>query len=249
MNRFFVGLHHPSTAWPFANVMLSITTLRGRKRSMRINDWIMDSGAFTEISTYGRWRSQPESYAAEITRWSRCGNLLAAVTQDMMCEPAILARTGLSIGWHQAITVERYTRISRATSVYVMPVLQGFAPKDYVRHVEMYGDLLGYEQWVAVGSICKRNSDPGAIEDVLLAIKSVRPDLKLHGFGIKLTALEVPLICQLLESADSMAWSYAARREDGAGHDPRDALRYAAKIERLTSRTMFVQPQLLQWWS
>lgn len=209
----------------------------------------MDSGAFTEISTHGLWRSEPEAYAEEINQWLTVGNLMAAVSQDMMCEPFILEKTGLSVERQQEITIERYQRIIQIADVYVMPVIQGFEPRDYARHVAMYGDRLTFGQWVGVGSVCKRNSDPEQIEDVLLAIKSVRPDLRLHGFGIKITALENHTVCDLLESADSMAWSYAARRESKGGADPRDALRYAAKIERIINRPMFIQPQLLQWWS
>ena len=57
-------------------------------------------------------------------------------------------------------------------------------------HVCRYGELLTPGQWVGVGSVCKRNGNPDQIEDILLAIKAQRPDLRLHGFGIKLEALK-----------------------------------------------------------
>lgn len=65
---------------------------------------------------------------------------------------------------------------------------------------------------MGVGSVCKRNSDPDAIQWVLTCIKQVRPDLRLHGFGLKLTALRVPAIRELLHSSDSMAWSFHERK-------------------------------------
>jgi hypothetical protein len=189
-------------------------------------------------------------YAEEINRWQSNGTLLAAVTQDMMCESFIMNKTGLTVEAHQTITIERYQRIVNACGAYVMPVLQGFAPRDYIRHVHMYGSLLGYNQWTGVGSVCKRNSDPDAIEDVLLAIKSVRPDLKLHGFGIKITALQNGNVCDMLHSSDSMAWSFAGRNDiNGDAHDPRGALKYACQIERVINSPMFIQPELLRWWS
>jgi hypothetical protein len=43
-----------------------------------------------------------------------------------------------------------------------------------------------------------------------MAIKNERPDLRLHGFGLKTTALADPLVRSMLWSADSMAWSFAA---------------------------------------
>ena len=149
-----------------------------------------------------------------------------------MCEPFILAKTGLTIAEHQRLTIDRFLALRDAgTGVYIMPVLQGFAPADYVRHIEMYGDALPPGAWVGVGSVCKRNGDARQIEAVLLAIKAARPDLRLHGFGLKTTALRSGLVRSLLFSADSMAWSYAARREKGNGNKWQDAEEFRSIID------------------
>jgi len=229
--------------------MISINSLRDRKRPFRVNSWVMDSGAFTELSTYGQWRTTPEEYASNIERLKHNGNLVAAVTQDLMCEPVILKKTGLTIKDHQTITIERYRQLIHLTDVYIMPVLQGYSPPSYSAHVRQYGSLLKHDQWVGVGSVCKLNGNPNRIEDILLAIKTERPDLRLHGFGLKLTALKRPTVRALLHSSDSMAWSYAARKEDASEHDPRRALAYAARIEALIGRPSFIQTQLFHWWS
>ena len=81
----------------------------------------MDSGGFTELSTYGRWRTSSQQYADEINRWKDNGNLVAAVTQDLMCEPSILHKTGLTIGDHQKITVDRYARLLDLTTFTSCP--------------------------------------------------------------------------------------------------------------------------------
>jgi hypothetical protein len=47
--------------------MTSINTIRDRKGPFRINDWMMDSGGFTELSTHGRWRTSPQQYADKST--------------------------------------------------------------------------------------------------------------------------------------------------------------------------------------
>jgi hypothetical protein len=172
----------------------------------------------------------------------------AAVTQDIMCEPHIVAKTGLSVERHQEITIERYLRIVAGTDQYIMPVLQGNSPGVYAQHVSMWGNLLGFGQWVGVGSVCKLNSDPERIEDILCAVKSVHADLKLHGFGLKITSLENQQVRSMLASSDSMAWSLAGRNEETDGNDPRDALRYCAKVEQVIGEPLFVQPQLRQWW-
>lgn len=231
--RFFTGLHQPSDARHFDAAFVSVNRLRGRKGPFQVRDWIMDSGAFTEISTHGHYRHDVEEYAAEIRRWKTNGNLLAAVAQDYMCEPFIVAKTGLSVREHQRLTVERYDALLAAdTGVYILPVLQGYQPGDYVEHVRMYGERLAHGQWVGVGSVCKRNGDPRAVAAVLLAIKGERPDLRLHGFGVKTTSLADPLVRAQLETADSMAWSFAARINGRNANDWREAVRWTEAIAR-----------------
>lgn len=229
--RFFVGLHQPSDARHFDAAFISVNRLRRRKGPFQVGDWIMDSGAFTEISTHGHYRHGVEEYAAEIRRWARNGTLLAAVSQDWMCEPWIVAKTGLSVHEHQRLTIERYDALlAEMTGVYILPVLQGYAPADYVAHLAMYGDRLARGQWVGVGSVCKRNGDPKQVAAVLLAIKGARPDLQLHGFGLKTTALADPLVRSLLATADSMAWSFHARKNGRNGNDWNEAMRWQQAI-------------------
>lgn len=229
--RFFTGLHQPSDARHFDAAFISVNRLRNRKGSFAVGDWIMDSGAFTEISTYGHYRHGVEEYAAEIRRWASTGNLIAAVAQDWMCEPWIVQKTGLTVERHQQLTVERYDALlEQSPGVYILPVLQGYAPADYVRHLAMYGERLALGSWVGVGSVCKRNGDPHAIASVLIAIKTVRPDLRLHGFGLKKTALASDFITSQLHSADSMAWSFHARKQGRNGNDWREAMRWTLDI-------------------
>lgn len=227
-----MGLHHPHAAQHFSCAFISVNVLRRRRGPFTVGDWIMDSGAFTEVSTHGGYRHSVEEYAAEIRRWRGNGRLLAAVAQDWMCEPWIVERTGLSVAEHQRLTIERYDAlIACAPGVYIMPVLQGYAPADYASHIDQYGYRLRHGMWVGVGSICKRNGDPRAIEEVLLAVHRARPDLKLHGFGLKTTALGSGVVRKLLATADSMAWSFSARKQGRNANDWREAQRWAANIE------------------
>lgn len=230
---FFTGLHQPADAKHFGTAFISVNRLRDRKGPFRVFNWIMDSGAFTEISTHGHYRHSVAQYADQIKRWKHNGNLLAAVAQDYMCEAFILAKTGLTIEDHQRLTVQRYDDlVAEDTGVYILPVLQGFEPSDYVRHLAMYGDRFTHGQWVGVGSICKRNGNPAAVLAVLKAIKEVRPDLRLHGFGLKTTALAHPEIVNLLHTADSMAWSFSARKQGRNANDWREAMQWTEKVTR-----------------
>lgn len=229
--------------------MHSVNALKSRKNpEFRVNDWIMDSGAFSQINAHGKFTLSNEAYMDQILRFMGQGTLRAAVCQDWMCEPFMLEKTGKTVQEHQELTVTSFCTLSEWSLVPILPVLQGFTPDDYCRHLAMYGEGLVEGAWVGVGSVCKRNGNPDAIEDVLLAIKSCRPDLRLHGFGLKIQALERGTVRQLLESADSMAWSFAHRMEMGNGHDPRRALEYAAKVQSIIDQPVFVQEQLFKWW-
>lgn len=238
---FFVGLHQPSDAKHFERSFISVNRLRSRKSNFDVADWIMDSGAFTEIATHGNYRVGVDEYVAQIERWRSVGRMWAAVTQDWMCEPWIVAKTGLTVREHQRLTVERYDAIAERTTAYVLPVLQGYVIADYLAHIEDYGDRLTPGKWIGVGSICKRNANVAEIEDILLAIKSIRPDLRLHGFGLKTTALRSAAVNDMLHTADSMAWSYAARMAGRSANDWREAKKFEERIKR--------QPQQLSLWS
>ena len=233
--RFFIGLHQPSDAKNFTASMVSVNRLKARKSAFQVGDWMMDSGAFTTIHTHGGYPEGVEVYAAHIRRWATNGNLLCAVAQDYMCEPFMVAKTGLTVAEHQRLTIERYDALLACDTagVYIMPVLQGYTPQDYVTHLEAYGDRLAYGAWVGVGSVCKRNGDARAIEAVLCAIKAKRPDLRLHGFGLKTTALRSGLVRQCLHTADSMAWSFAARKSGRNANDWREARNFLSGIDTM----------------
>lgn len=234
--EFFLGLHQPSDARHFVDqpVCLSVHRLQSR-RTVRVGRWMLDSGAFTTLSKEGGYRQPVAAYASEIRRWATTGDLAWAVTQDYMCEPLMLQKTGLTVADHQRLTLDRYDALcaNDCGGVPLLPVLQGFDPVDYVRHLELYAARLPIGARVGVGSVCKRNGDPESILRVLGTIRSARPDLRLHGFGLKLTALRHPDIRRCLTSADSMAWSYAARKQGRNGNDWREAAAYAVRVRTL----------------
>lgn len=241
--RFFIGLHQPSDAQHFDAAMVSVNRLRKRKGPFAVGDWIMDSGAFTEVVRHGGYRFSVEEYAGQIRRWANNGRLLAAVSQDFMCEGFVLKQAGKSVAEHQRMTLDRYDALLRedTAGIYIMPVLQGYAPEDYVVHLRMYGDRLAVGAWVGVGSVCKRNADTGAVEAVLLAIHDARPDLRLHGFGLKTTALSSGIVDEILESADSMAWCMNAWKNGRNANDWREAANWKKRLlDRPLQRHLFV---------
>lgn len=230
--RFYIGLHKPGHARHFERACISIAALQRRVRPVDCPDVLVDSGAFSEIALHGGYRAGVADYAAQLRRLAGIVSITAAVAQDYMCEPFMLAKTGLSVADHQRLTIERYDAlIAEDLPFPVMPVLQGYEPGDYAAHIRAYGDRLTPNLWVGVGSVCKRNSKPDRIVEVLAAIHGVRPDLRLHGFGVKRTALANAGVLAMLDSADSMAWSFAARYGGRNSNSAVEAIGYAAQVE------------------
>lgn len=172
--------------------------------------WALDSGGFSELTLFGEWRTSPAKYAEEVQRYSReIGELDFAAQQDWMCEPHLLAKTGLTVNEHQRRTVRNLLELRElAPDMPFIPVLQGWEPDDYLRHWEMwhvYGVDLEAEPLVGMGSICRRQAT-GGVEEL---VRHVSKWVRLHGFGLKLNGLG--RLAPHLQSSDSMAWSFRAR--------------------------------------
>lgn len=156
------------------------------------------------------------------------GLLQWAAPMDWMCEPWIVAKTGLTVLEHQHRTVANFLRLRAELGNLVIPVLQGYGPRDYDRCVALYqqeGVDLGAESVVGLGSVCRRSR---TLEAARLIRYLSDYGLRLHGFGLKGTTYRA--VNHLLASADSMAWSYAARREGRDANSPDEAMAWRARL-------------------
>jgi len=209
--EFWLGTHEP--AWlGRLNVPLFVSHRRlARRRSLprAIGSWALDSGGFTELSMHGGWRTPREAYVEAVARYSEeIGKLAWAAPMDWMCEPIMLATTGLSVREHQERTVVNYLEL-RDRGPFV-PVLQGWTLTDYERCVGLYEEAgvdLATLPLVGLGSVCRRQHswEIGTIVGELSG-----RGISLHGFGVKKVGLAK--YGHALASADSMAWSFRARR-------------------------------------
>lgn len=229
---FFTGIYRTNQIHRVERAFVSIRSLRGRRSDFAANDWLLDSGGFAEVIEHGGYQHSAEDYLQEVDRFARCGRLLGAFAQDWACAPAALARTGLSIQEHQIRTIDRWAEISGRAAVPILAVLQGASPADYRAHALLYGSALEPGAWVGVGSLVRLSRSADAIADVLAAILDERPDLRLHGMGLKTSALSDERVWSRLHSADSMAWSWAARREGRGSNDWREAKRFEERMKR-----------------
>ncbi|MFK3983095.1 hypothetical protein ACI2K4_22295 [Micromonospora sp. NPDC050397] len=216
MRTFYLGTHRP--AWLRGSTValfVSDTTLRRYRALPRASTtWALDSGAYSQLWRRGGWQDgpTPRQYAARIRRYAdEIGHLAWASPQDHMCEPDMLHRTGLTVERHIDLTVGNYLELKSVDpGSPVIPVVQGWLPRDYARCVALYsrhGVDLTREPLVGVGSVCRRQGTTEA-EQVIDTLRDLGVR-RLHTYGVKTLGLR--RFASRIDSSDSMAWSLAAR--------------------------------------
>lgn len=193
--------------------------------------YAVDSGGFTELQHYGRWTITPAEYVAFLRKaWRETGPFDFAAPMDWMCEPIVIqggqvgpltfAGTGLSVEEHQRRTVANYLELRQlAPELPIIPVVQGWRGRDYVRCAEMYADAgvdLTAEPVVGVGSVCRRQHMDEAV-DIMESLHDSGVE-RLHGFGFKIEGLRA--CWYLMRTADSMSWSLDGRYAGPCQHPP-----------------------------
>ena len=213
---FWLGVHMPQfmerTTVP---LMVSRRTLARRTRLPRAQGPIvLDSGGFTELAMFGEWRTPIDQYVIDARRIvDETGHVVWVAPQDWMCEPFMLAKTGLDVFAHIQRTVTNYLDlVQRAPDVPWIPVLQGWSLHHYHLCADLYeaeGVNLASMPVVGLGSVCRRQA---TMEIEVLVRSLAGRGYRLHGFGMKRQGLV--RCADALTSADSLAWSFDARRSE-----------------------------------
>jgi hypothetical protein len=210
--RFLLGTHQPNWLEQLdVPLFVSHRRLARYKRMPRARtDWALDSGAFTELNLHGHFQMSTAEYVDAVARYGdEVGRMLWAAPMDWMCEPFMIERTGLSVAEHQHRTVANYLEL-RSQGPFI-PVLQGWTLGDYERCTDLYADAgvdLSAAPVVGLGSVCRRQ-DTAEIGRIVTMLHGA--GIACHGFGVKKKG--VIRYGDLLTSADSLAWSYRARRD------------------------------------
>ena len=232
--KFYLGVH--MTNWlESAGVPLFVSHIRLKNRKTfprAIAPWALDSGGFSELAANGTWTIGPVEYFHAVKRYTdEIGSMDWAAIQDWMCEPHLLAKTGLTIARHQELTCDSYDNLlALSQSLPWRPVLQGWTLPDYLRHAEMYQRRGLPTRRFGVGSVCRRQGT----DEITAIFRGLHAaGLRLHGFGIKTRGLVA--CAPFMESADSMAWSLRAR---WAGKGQANSLDFALNWRRRLLRRM-----------
>lgn len=245
--RFYLGTHQP--AWLARDLrvplLVSHRRLAGRHSLPRARyPWACDSGGFSELSLYGRWRTDERSYIAALRRYAtEIGQLAFAAPMDHMTEPHILARTGATVRIHQHRTVTNYLRLrDLAPELPIIPVLQGQSISDFHRCADLYerhGVDLAALPLLGVGSICRRQHT-NEVEHILRSLAA--RGYRLHAFGAKVLGLG--RYADAIASSDSLAWSFAGRFVPGCSPSHRtesNCLRFALAWHARLRATLHAQ--------
>lgn len=221
--KFYLGTHIKSWLWredtsDLDPLFVSWVRMRRRKTAFKQRAqvrWALDSGGFSEIAMHGKWTHTEQEYVDAVEQYvDEVGNLEWAAQMDWMCEPPMVAKTGLDVRTHQDLTVANFLTLrALAPHLPIAPVLQGWELDDYPRAIELFesaGVDLRAEPVVGVGSVCRRQATSD-IERLFASLSAW--GLNLHGFGVKTAGVQK--YGQHLTSADSMAWCAAASRHDG----------------------------------
>ncbi len=191
------------------------TSLRARlPRSLyRIG---IDSAGYTSLRKTGALSFTVEDYLRAV----ELHDADYFFTIDYMCEPEVLKKTGLTVRDHQARTTANTMEIIDKRKSYAItgtfaPVVQGWTVEDYLAHIDELksAGALKYATMLGIGTLCCRTRE----DDILRIIHAIRAavPMKLHGFGVKLTALQYRLACDALFSVDSHSWAKTGwRRAD-----------------------------------
>jgi len=195
------------------NVMLSFAT-KNNTPWYGIERLFIDSGGYTLLKS-GKGHPPMGEYATYLRRWQPDMYAL----RDYPCEPDLLDDLGETVESHQQKTAEDHVEMLDMLGGLdgePVSVLQGWEIGDYLRCIEMFEDRDIPLRHVGVGSVCRRNAEH-EIHRILKAIRRQLPDAHLHAFGVKTTVLNVTGVPELINSADSLAYSYAVQcRHDSA---------------------------------
>jgi hypothetical protein len=171
----------------------------------------LDSAGFVAMKRYGGFPWSVEEYVALAAAhpWSWWASM------DLCCEPEVAAGSE-EVRRRQAETTRLLgacrDEAERIGASLPIPVLQGWAPADYVQHALDQPEL---PSLVGVGSVCRRRlTGPHGLLQVIETLDRALPrHVRLHLFGVKRTALDELRGNPRVASIDSMAWDSAARDE------------------------------------
>jgi hypothetical protein len=251
MDRFYYGLTGSGSDKKMGDghvphVFISAATLWDKKYRRwkklyppTFESLFLDSGGFSWNRDHCGYPFSVEQYAELAVRL----NATFVATLDLPCEPGVNRYAHSTNEERIRRTVQQAVVASELfPNLLWVPVIQGYTVDEYLSCIDLYREVDAVRPYMAVGSLCTRNS-AGKTWEVLRAIRARIPGVRLHGFGVSLALLKDRRIRTALWSADSQAWRFFTHWSPELGKwiwKPRTFAaqldnypRYAAKVNRL----------------
>lgn len=198
----------------YPHILINFMTKTNRPPKYQYESLFIDSGGFFSSMRVGRYTKTDREYLEYIGKvkpqfWT---------LRDFPCEPELLKKHSRSVDDHIRMTVENHVALLDLLPGYnidakPVPVLQGWRKEDYLHCIDEFKEAGLMSDYMAIGSVCRRTAVEN-IREVIVAVRdNVPARVRLHGFGVKLTALRDLAIWNALYSVDSGAWDFEARWE------------------------------------
>jgi len=225
----------------YPNILINFMTKTNRPPKYPYELLFIDSGGFFSSMQAGHYTKTD----AEYLEYIEAKNPAFFALRDYPCETELLKKHSRTVFEHIKMTVEHHCLLLDMLPEYninavPIPVIQGWSVEDYQLCIDLFRERGLITDYMAIGSVCRRTSIKN-IRDIIVSVRDNLPaKTKLHGFGVKLTALKDLAIWNALYSVDSGAWDYVARWKKFRGEETNipdaslnAAVDYIAKIKRI----------------
>jgi len=196
----------------YPNILINFMSRANSLPKYNYQFLFIDSGGFYSSMRSGKYTKPDREYLEFIEKVQPEFFAL----RDYPCEPQLLKKHDLTAKQNIQRTVDNHIVLMDLLPEYQIisqpvPVIQGWQKEDYLDCIDAFNDAGLMSDYMAIGSVCRRTAVDN-IHKIIVAIRDAIPSwIKLHGFGVKLTALSDLAIWNALYSVDSGAWDYTAR--------------------------------------
>lgn len=188
----------------------------------------IDSGGFQATSS---WDMEFPYEPKELFDWAESIDADLVACPDFACEPE-LHETSVMDRIHRTVEEHALAYAQYKDGDYtfeLVPVLQGYEPEQYRRCIELYEREGFIEDYMAIGTVCKRDS-VDSIHRVLETLERHLPDTEWHMFGMTLNAWKDRRLWGRFKSADTAAWNWGGQTQ---AHKVELLKEYSRKVNQI----------------
>ncbi|WP_302083039.1 DUF7221 family queuine tRNA-ribosyltransferase-like protein [Salinibaculum rarum] len=169
----------------------------------------IDSGGYQAVS---RWGGEYPYSPTELFEYASQMGAEYVATMDLVCDPNV--ESDLSSTERIEQTVENTTEVVAAYEAsstnydfQLVPVIQGWKPREYLECVDAFRDRGLIREYMGIGSVARKHAND-EIHEILTRLNNNLPSTDFHLFGAKLSIVRDHRFWGQFESCDSAAWRF-----------------------------------------